>query len=275
MDKCYEVYEPENHKKNVLIYGQDSAVCVLANGGWLRWFQGYPQQAEEVTDRAIALAEQINHAFSLCFALSFKNRLYVTEGNQDGLDRGTERLAKVSTENDIRSYSIYPIGDGGWLLSLRGKASEGIPRIRQTIGIIQSIGNVLHLPFYFTLLAQAYGLNGQYDEAIKTIDEGLAVLGENEARFFEAEMHRVKGDLLLKQSPAAKSEAATSFRQAIDIARRAQAKSLELRAAMSLFRAQGESVRAELAGIYAWFTEGFDTPDLKEARALLGDAPKT
>jgi predicted ATPase len=140
---------------------------------------------------------------------------------------------------------------------------------------MQNVGNVLTVPFYMTLLAQAYGLSGQYDAALKTIDEGLALFPLSESRSYEAEMHRVKGDLLLKQSPGAKAEAIASFRQALDIARRMQAKSLELRAAMGLFRAQGETARAELAGIYAWFTEGFDTPDLKEARALLGNAPKT
>lgn len=270
MDKCYEVYEPEKHRQNIITYGQDSAVCVLANGGWLRWFQGYPEQASAVTDKAVALGQQIGHAFSLCFGQSFKNRLYVTLRDQDGVERGTALLSKLATDNNIRSYGVYPLAERGWLSAVRGNSAEGIAQLRQAINIMQGIGNVLTVPFYAALLAEMYGLNGQPEEGLKVIEEAFAAIPAGESHVFEAEVWRTKGELLLKRSPDARAEAVACLKTSLDTARRIGAKSLELRAAMSLYRAEGEAARPDLIGIYDWFTEGRQTPDLQDARALLG-----
>ncbi len=275
MDKCYEVYEPEAHRQNILTYGQDPAVCVLANGGWLRWFQGYPDQAVAVTDSSIALAEKVDHMFSLCFAQSFKNRLHMARFDLEALEQGIQRLAKVAADHNIRSYTLYASLDKGWLLAMRGNPDEGIPPLKQAIGIMQSLGSVLTVPFYLTMLAQAYTVNGQHAEALKTIDEALSLFPENECRVYEPEMYRMKGEILLKLSPGDSSAAVECFQQALASARKMQARLLELRAAISLYRVQGDGARPDLAQVYDWFTEGFETPDYQEARVLLGKVELT
>ncbi len=269
MDKCYETYEPERHRPNILIYGQDSAVCVLANGGWLRWFQGFPDQALATCSKGVTHAEQLGHVFSLCFALSFMNNLYISLHDLDGLRHGTERLARLTAEHDIRSFAVNAIAQRGWLLAMSGKPDEGAAELRKALGIMRMVGSELTVPYYSTLLADACMVGGKIDDGLVAIDQALAMFPTNESRFYEAEMYHVKGRLLLKRSPDNSAEAVKCFQESLVIARRIGARSLELRAAMSLHRVQGTAARQELASAYDCFTEGFGTYDLQEARAML------
>ena len=179
-------------------------------------------------------------------------------------------------------------GAGRWPHS--GHGEEGITQIRQALAAYRSAGATRDRPYYLALLAEASAQGGQTTEGLEALAEALALLATSGVRWWEAELHRLRGELLLQsgvQSPESSvlthhsalrmphaAEAEACFQQALDIARRQQAKSLELRAAMSLSRLwQQQGKRAEarelLAPIYGWFTEGFDTADLQEAKALL------
>jgi predicted ATPase len=162
----------------------------------------------------------------------------------------------------------------GWALTAQGEGTGGITQLRQGLVAYRGTGSELHRPYFLSLLAEAYGEAGQPEEGLTVLVEALALMDKTGECHWEAELHRRKGGLLLMQQGQRVGEAEECFRQALDIAHRQQAKSLELRAAMSLSRLwqhQGKQEEAHrlLSEIYAWFTEGFDTADLKEAKLLL------
>jgi predicted ATPase len=162
----------------------------------------------------------------------------------------------------------------GWTLAAQGKEDEGMAHVRQGMSAYLSAGEIQYKPFYLGLFAEVYGRTGKTDEGLTSLAEALAVVEKTERRWWEAEIHRLKGEFLLKLSPQNIGDAETCYNRALDVARRQEAKSLELRAAMSLSRLwkqQGKRVEASklLAEIYGWFTEGFGTVDLQEAKILL------
>jgi predicted ATPase len=162
----------------------------------------------------------------------------------------------------------------GWALAEQGQVAEGILQMRQGLAVAQAQGPEGQVNYCHPMLAGACGKAGQVAEGLEVLEAALALVHKNAERYFEAELYRLKGDLLLQQTNASEYEAEASFQQALAIARQQQAKSLELRAAMSLARlwqCQGKRAEARelLAPVYGWFTEGFDTADLQEAKALL------
>ena len=163
----------------------------------------------------------------------------------------------------------------GWALAAQGRYEEGIAQMRQGLAARRAIGAGITLAEFSARLGEAYGRTGQAEEGLRLLAEALAVVDKGDL-WYEAEMHRIKGELLLRQAVPDAPQAEACFQQALAVARRQQAKSWELRAALSLSRLwQQQGKRAEarelLAPIYSWFTEGFDTPDLQEAKALLED----
>jgi predicted ATPase len=175
---------------------------------------------------------------------------------------------------------LFFLGSGsalqGWALVEQGQIEEGIAQIRQGLAALRLIGAEAHRPYYLALLADAYGKAGQNEEGLRALTEALALVNKTEARYYEAELHRVHGELLLLRNDLNAAQAESCFRQAIEVARKQSAKSWELRATISLARLlkrQGnrEEARTMLGEIYGWFTEGFDTADLKDAKALLAE----
>jgi len=164
----------------------------------------------------------------------------------------------------------------GWALAEQGQSAEGIAQMRQGIAAWPATGAELSVPYWSALLAEAYGQAGQAEAGLRVLAEALTAVHKTGDRHHEAELYRLKGELLLTQDVPDEQEAESCLRQAVDVACQQQAKSLELRAAMSLSRLwqqQGKRVEAHalLAPIYGWFTEGFDTADLQEAKALLAE----
>ena len=162
----------------------------------------------------------------------------------------------------------------GWALAARGHGEEGITQIHQGLAAYQATGATAYRPYYLALLAEASATVGQTAEGLEALAEALATLDKSGVRWWEAELYRLRGELLLQHTETQPGEAEACFHQALAVARRQQARSLELRAAMSLARLwqrQGQRTEAHelLAPVYGWFTEGFDTADLREARALL------
>src|SRR5262249_33679548 len=162
----------------------------------------------------------------------------------------------------------------GWVLAMQGQGEEGLAQVHQGIAAWRATGSALLVPYFYTVLADVCAHLGHTEDGLQALAEAHTLVEQHEERWWEAEVYRLRGVLLLRQPGTPQAEAEGGLEGALDVARRQEAKSLELRAAMSLARLwqqQGQRAKAHelLAPIYGWFTEGFDTADLQEARALL------
>jgi predicted ATPase len=248
----------------------------MANAAWQMWFLGYPDQALDRVNEAVNLAQERTHPFSMTFAFMLNTAALVHQSRREAqaAQERAEALIALSTEQSFPHWLPYGTILRGWALTAQGKGAEGIAQMRQGLAAYQVTRSKLNRPYLLSLLAEAYGKVGQPEEGLTVLVEALALVDSTGERYWEAELHRRKGELLLMQQGQKVGEAEECFRQALDIARRQQAKSLELRAAMSLSRLWERQRKQEeahhlLAEIYGWFTEGFDTADLKEAKVLL------
>jgi predicted ATPase len=256
----------------------DPQVMCLNFAALTLWHLGYPDQALKRSHEALLLARELSHLYSLAVALSFAAELHHHRREEQAVQ---ERAGATITLSIEQGFPIW-LGPGtilgGWALAERGHGEEGITQIRQGIATWRATGAEIWRPYWLSLLAEAYEKVGQAEEGLATLAEALTVVDKSGERFYEAELYRLKGELTLQSSipslePRVK-EAEVCFLKAIEIARKQQAKSLELRAVMNLARLwqqQGkrQEARQVLAEIYGWFTEGFDTKDLQEAKGLL------
>ena len=257
----------------------DPGVVCLSFAAWVLWLLGYPDQALQRSHEALTLAQELSHPFSLAYALEFAAKLYHFRREEQAVQERAEALIALSTEQGFAVYLAQGTIRRGWALAEQGRVEEGIAQIRQGLAAYRATGAELWRPYGLALLAEAYGKGGQVEEALTVLAEALALVDKTGERLAEAELYRVKGQLTLQKSkvqgPKSKvQEAEECFHKAIEIARKQQAKSLELRTTMSLsrlWRQQGKQKKAHemLSEIYNWFTEGFDTKDLQEAKALL------
>jgi predicted ATPase len=185
-----------------------------------------------------------------------------------------EAAIALATAQGFPLWAAWGTSLRGWALAMQSQDEEGIAQVRQGIAALRATGTALGVPFLCTVLAEVADHQGHPEDGLQALAEAHALVEQHEERYWEAEMHRLRGVVLLRQPGTSRAEAETWLRRALDVARRQEAKSLELRAAMSLSRLwQEQDKQAEarelLAPIYAWFTEGFDTVDLQEAKALL------
>jgi TOMM system kinase/cyclase fusion protein len=268
------LYHPQQHRAHAFLYGYDSGVHGLSFGAWALWYLGYPDQALRRVHDALRLAQDVSHPFSLGFALAFAAWLHQLRREGHAAHERAAALIALATDQGFPFWDSWGTVLRGWALAEQGQCAEGIAQLRQGIAAWRATGAALQLPYYLALLVEAYGKAGQAEEGLRVLAEALAAVHTTGERQHEAELHRLKGALLLAQDGADAQEAERCFRQAMDVACQQQAKSLELRAATSLSRLwqqQGNCAEAHklLAPIYGWFTEGFDTADLQEAKALL------
>jgi class 3 adenylate cyclase len=230
--------------------------------------------ARQGMEEALALARRLAHPFSLAAALHFSAHLHQLRREPQAARAQAEAALALCTEQGFGLYGAWSLLPRGWALAQQGEVTEGIAQIRQGFAGLRATGAGLTWPWWLALLAEACGTVGQLDEGLRALEEALAAVQHNEEGHYEAEVYRLKGELLLQEAPAYQEAAEANFQQALAVARHQQAKSWELRAALSLSRLwqrQGkqEEARQLLAEIYGWFTEGFDTADLQEAKALL------
>ena len=234
----------------------------------------YPDRAVRRAEDAIALARELSQTFSTILAVEFGATVHQLRGEAPLAKAYAETVIALSTEQ----ANVFLLGCGmveqGWAIGQEGQVDEGLALILRGMDVCRSSGSVLEFPHPWASLAETYREDGRIDKALQAVAEGLKQAQVTSARFNEAELYRLKGELLLAAAGSGAEEAERCFRQAVEIARRQSAKSLELRAATSLSRLlqrQGkrEDARGLLAEVYAWFTGGFDTADLKDARALL------
>jgi predicted ATPase len=234
---------------------------------------GYPEQAVKRSQEALTLARELSDPVSLAHARFHLVMFHQFRRDGAATQELAEALLILSAEQGLPTYVAGGSVLLGWALAERGQAAEGLAQIRQ--GLAAMATSVVFWRTYFqALLAEVYGKGGNVEEGLAVLVEALRRAADTRMGFYEPEMHRVHGELLLASSPANPADAESCFRQAIACAGRQRARSLELRAVLSLSRLyiqQGrrEEVRAVLAEIYGWFTEGFDTVDLQEAKTLL------
>jgi predicted ATPase len=220
------------------------------------------------------VASKTTHPFSLAFSLWIAARLHQARREVETVEERVKTMMALSTEQGFLAWIGHGMILRGWALCTRGQAEQGIAQMQQGLAAERGAGANLHRTHYLALLAEAYGASGRHEEGLATIDDAIAIAAKTGEGYSEPELHRVKGVLLLQQGARDEGEAEACFRRAIGAARGRNAKSLELRAAVSLARlwqSQGNTTDAQrmLGETYGWFTEGFGTNDLREARALL------
>jgi class 3 adenylate cyclase/predicted ATPase len=274
LDQAIALYDPERHRAHAFLYGQDPGVGCLSVAAGALWSLGYPDQALKKSEEATALARAVAHPFSLAFALFHAAWVRSFRKESQVAKESAEAMLALATEHGFAYVLNFGPIFCGWANASQGEVEEGIAQMRSGLAGMQSVSTELFRPCFLNQLATACGELGQTIEALALVAEALAVVERNGERYWEAEIHRLKGELLLDSKGS--SEAETCFRHAMNIARAQSAKSLELRAVTSLSRLlqeQGkkEEARQILAGIYGWFTEGFDTSDLRDAKALLDE----
>jgi serine/threonine protein kinase/predicted ATPase len=245
--------------------------CYLA---LVLWHLGYPDQALKVGREVCELARTIGHAFSLGHAVDFTAYLnyYCRLGAQ--VQAAAEEEMAIGTDQGFQLWHALGVLHKGAGMLLQNRREQGLPLLLKGYGAFRATGAEVRVPSYLGMLGDAYTQSARFEDALKALNEGLAVAEKNDDRSYEAELHRLEGELLLAESPDKTAAASDCFRQAIEIARHQRSRAWELRATMSLARfwqRQGrrDEARAALAAVYGTFTEGFTTPDLIDARALL------
>jgi predicted ATPase len=258
----------------VLRLGNDLGVFFLAYMVRPLWLLGYPDQALQQSQKALSMAQELAHPFSLTYALTFAALGHQFRREVHATHRQAEAACVLAGEQGIALFLALGMILQGWALAAQGQSDAGIVQMCEGMAACQTTGAEADRPYYLALVGEAYGRGRRYDEGLAMLEEALALVDQSEERYWEAEIHRLKGELLLARSAEHQVEAEACVQKALEVARRQGAKSLELRAAMSLSRLwlhQGKRTEAYelLAPIYRWFTEGFDTADLQEAKALL------
>jgi len=266
-------YEPQQHHDPfVLLRGSDAGVSALAYDACCLWCLGYPEHALSRSQEALALAQELDHPFSLVDVLYYAGcMLHVMRRDAQALKEDAEEIVRLSDEMGLRAWLPTGTCFGGAALAMLGQVQEGMVQMREGIAVCQSRDVELYLSGTLCSLAEAQAKAGHPEEGLITLAGALALVEKTDERHWEAELYRLRAELLLAQGDDAEAEA--SLEKAIQVAQRQQAKSWELRATVSLARLwqkQGriDEARQMLAEIYGWFTEGFDTPDLQEAKAL-------
>jgi class 3 adenylate cyclase/predicted ATPase len=267
------IYDPAHHSRYAELTVDDPHVMLLTYLAWTLTSLGYLDQARSKREAALVEARRLSRAYTLAHALSRATQAQLIVVGPSGVLLHADELVQLTERQGIDFFSAEAMVFQGWCLTMLGQHEKGITQLTRGLAAHRKQG-LLHLPMFMTLLADAYGKVEQPQDGLKQLAEAIGVIDRTEGRYYEAEMHRVRGELFLSMNDDGAAEA--SFRDAISIARHQSAKTWELRAAMSmarLWRDQGkrEEARELLAPVYGWFTEGFDTLDLKEAKALLDE----
>jgi class 3 adenylate cyclase/predicted ATPase len=275
-DKAIALYDPAEHRPLATRFGQDTGVTILSFRSLALWLLGYPEAALRDSDDALKKAREMGQAATLMYALAYATIPYALCGNRAAAAAQAQELVALAEEKGSLFWKASGMMRQGSVLALTGRASDATEMLISGITANRKIGRTLWIPFHLPHLARAHAELGQFEEAWRCFGEAMRAVETTKERWCEAEIHRTAGEIALMslEPDAAKAEA--HFERAIAIARGQMAKSWELRAATSLarlWRDQGKRQQARdlLAPIYDWFTEGFDTLDLKEAKALLDE----
>ena len=268
------LYDPERHRAHAFRYGQDPGIACQGFEAWALGLLGYPNQARALMDETLRLAVRQSHPFSLAYALHFESIVHQLCREPQLAEQRAEAEVSLSQEQGFPLFVGGGTAFQGWALVEKGQKEGGIGRMRQGIEFWHATGAELARSYWLILLADAYGIIGQPENGFATLTQATSAIEKNEEHFYEPELYRIKGELLLLHRRGQEVEAEACFQKAIEVARRQKTKTLELRAVVSLSRlwnktAKRHEARVLLGGIHSWFTEGFDTIDLRNAEALL------
>ena len=276
LDQALALYEPAEHRPLAMRFGQEIRVAILGHRSMALWAFGYAEAALADTEQALRDAREISHAATLMYALYNTSLTHILGGNYAAAKAEADELAALADEKGALLWKAWGMMNQGCALALTGKASDAVHKITSGITAVQSTGGTLWMPFRLSHLTRAYAELGQFDDAWRCVDEAMTAMETTKEKWSEAEVHRTAGEIAMLGENPDLAKAQAYFERALSVVGKQQAKSWELRAAMSmarLWRDQGkvQQARELLAPVYGWFTEGFDTRDLKEAKALLDE----
>ena len=274
LDRAIALYDRSEHRPLATRFGQDLGVSTLSYRSFASWFLGYPEAALATADLALKDAREIGQAATLMYTLNFIPLTHIYCGDYAAAKAQADEVVALADEKGSLFWKAFGMMNQGWLFALTTQASDAVQLINSGITTWRSTGATLWAPLRMSHLARAYAELDQFDDAWRCVGEAMTAVETTKERWCEAEIHREAGEIALMSPEPDAAKAQAYFARALAVARAQQAKSWELRAAMSmarLWRDQGkrEEGRDLLAPVYGWFTEGFDTLDLKEAKALL------
>ncbi len=277
MEQAIALYDNERHRTHSFQFGQDPSVACKSFGAVALCLRGQPDAAVELSAEAIRLSHRLSQPSSQTLALHFGAMVHQLRRDPAKAHDCADGCAGFATLHGLSFWMAGSTVLGGWALAGCGKSVDGLDRLRRGLAAWDATGSVTYKTYYLGMLAEVLAERGEVDESGRVLDEALALVRQTSEGLYEAELHRQRGELLLRKADGASVPSADeAFRLALDIARRQGAKLLELRAAASLCRlakrtSNGAEARQQLGDIYRSFTEGFDTLDLREARALIED----
>jgi predicted ATPase len=256
------------------IHGDEPRTAALTYIGLAHWHLGYPDTALQRLQEALSLAEEQPSSLTYAYVLIGTIWCHQHRREAQATQRYGDMVIAVSVEQGFAHRLAQGTIQRGWAQAVQGHCDKGLAEMRQGLAAYQATGAALYLPYYYAMVSEVHGLMGEREEALHLLNEALTAVERTGERIYTAELHRLKGELLLQLSAENASEAIMCFQQAIAIAQNQQAKSWELRAVTSLarlWREQGKrsDAQAMLAQVYNWFTEGFETADLRDAKKLL------
>lgn len=281
-EESLRLYDPKSERATFNYFGSDSRTLTLSRLDWTLLALGYPDQARKMLEKCLAACREIAHPFSACNAMLSPPQVCVELGEPQRALEIAEQAIAIATDHGFPLNHAYASMNRGYARARLGRLTEGIAEMQENFARLRAIGTEMSLNGYSVDLAEVMGLAGRIEEGLAVVTEAILRAEKSGECYFEAESHRMKGDLLVQaagQSTAAAAlcaEAEASYQQALDFARRRGALTHELRAATGLsrlWRQQGKRAEAHelLANVYERFTEGFGVPDLKRARALLDE----
>jgi predicted ATPase len=273
-DRAMALYDPAENRSLATRFGQDLRVAILSFRSYTLWMLGYPEAALADVREALKDAREIGQAATLMYALVVTSLTDLLCGNYQAAGLRSTQAVGLADEKGSLYWKAFGMMAQGCVFGATDKSADAVGMITAGVTAFRSTGATFLTPFFLSNLARAHAAFGQFDEARRCIDEALTTLETTRERWCEAEAHRIAGEIALMSPERDAAKAEAYFERALGIACQQQAKSWELRAAMSLarlWRDQGkvQQARELLAPVYGWFTEGFDTRDLKEAKALL------
>ncbi len=273
-DMAFALYDPAKHRALATRFGQDVRVVILSLRAVILWILGYPDQARADAEGALADARETGHAVTLMYALLNAAVLHIHRGNYQEASSFDNELTVLAEQAEAPFYKAVSVAQRGCIFSLTGNPSAAVDTITSGVRAWRLTGATLWMTMFLPHLANAYAESAQFDDAWRCIRDAVTFIETTKERWWEAEVHRTAGEIALHSPDQDTVKAEAYFERALSVARQQQAKSWELRAAMSmarLWRDQGKrnEARELLAPVYGWFTEGFDTRDLKVAKALL------
>jgi len=275
LETAASLHRPDEHRDSAFRYGEDIGVSAFGQLSWALWHRGYPDKSARAADRALALSRQLGHAHTLANALNSAGTAAVFARDvATACGYGNDCMA-LTSEHGFAQWAAHGRILQGWADAQRGEVTTGIALIRDGMAAFEATG-ARTTPLFLSLLAEALALAGKIEDALAALDDALAQADASGARGWDAEIHRLRGELTGRLPYPDPAKAEDSFRTALAIAREQGTRGYELRAATSLarlWREQGRRGEARdlLAPVYGSFTEGFDTADLKEAKALLDE----